>query len=720
MKKIVLFLSMITGVCMQAQDYLGFNQSNYAGVSGIYAQPASIANGRDRFDMSLVGVSFYAYNNYVGINNKAFCQPFGPGPGGFHNFSDPNFQKDFMTTKDNGVDKKVFFGSRIAGPSFMINLDHKNAIAFAMSERNYVNVDNVSPELAKIMWTGAKDSTLWRQVLKAKDLNVQQMSWAEYGFTFAHVFRENDQHFLKMGVTVNILQGIASSYLRIKDLTYKFSNDTTLSLYSSATNYGHSSNLNLLDIKPGSGAGIIDFSQSYPGIGFNFGAIYEWRPDFMKYEFDMDGEHNLWRKDQNKYKAKIGITLSDLGWIRFKKGNLSADFNGDIISWNLHQVNPKSVAAMDTILKSKFTPLVDKPSYTMMLPTVLSIQADYNFGHNLYLNLTPYFAFQHRNAIAKVHDISSVILTPRWDHKWFGAFMPIQYNFNDGFRAGLALRLGPIAFGTSNFAPFLGLGGKTIYGADAYVIVKIPIFYRAPRDKDKDGISDKKDKCKEVPGVIEFNGCPDKDGDHIPDSEDKCPDVAGPKEMKGCPDRDGDGITDLEDACPDDKGLIEFKGCPDRDGDKIIDKDDECPDDAGLPEFMGCPDRDGDKVIDKIDLCPDLAGPVEYKGCPDKDGDTVLDKDDACPDVAGPVENKGCPWPDSDKDGVIDKEDDCPNVAGLKELKGCPPVVIKAEEQKIIEKAFANLEFATGKDIIKATSFPSLNDLAKILKQHSN
>ena len=37
----------------------------------------------------------------------------------------------------------------------------------------------------------------------------------------------------------------------------------------------------------------------------------------------------------------------------------------------------------------------------------------------------------------------------------------------------------------------------------------------------------------------------------------------------------------------------------------------------------------------------------------------------------------------------------------------------------MIEKAFANLEFATGKDIIKKTSFPSLNDLAKLLKEHS-
>jgi outer membrane protein OmpA-like peptidoglycan-associated protein len=214
-------------------------------------------------------------------------------------------------------------------------------------------------------------------------------------------------------------------------------------------------------------------------------------------------------------------------------------------------------------------------------------------------------------------------------------------------------------------------------------------------------------------------GCPDKDGDHIQDKDDKCPDVAGTKEMQGCPDRDGDGVTDLEDDCPDEKGLVEFKGCPDRDGDKITDSEDECPDDAGLAEFLGCPDRDGDGTPDKYDSCPDIAGPKEFKGCPDRDGDTVLDKDDNCPDIVGAVENKGCPWPDTDKDGVVDREDDCPTTPGLKELKGCPPApVLKVEEQKILEKAFASLEFATGKDIIKPVSKPSLNDLANLMKQH--
>lgn len=61
------------------------------------------------------------------------------------------------------------------------------------------------------------------------------------------------------------------------------------------------------------------------------------------------------------------------------------------------------------------------------------------------------------------------------------------------------------------------------------------LFRFGNRDRDKDGIPDKDDRCPDNPGLPEFQGCPDTDGDGIPDIDDKCPDVAGPKENQGCP-----------------------------------------------------------------------------------------------------------------------------------------------------------------------------------------
>ena len=139
-------------------------------------------------------------------------------------------------------------------------------------------------------------------------------------------------------------------------------------------------------------------------------------------------------------------------------------------------------------------------------------------------------------------------------------------------------------------------------------------------DADKDGVSDEKDECPDVPGLKEFNGCPDSDGDGIPDNKDRCPEEAGTEALQGCPDADGDGVADIDDICPDIAGMAEMNGCPDTDGDGVSDNEDKCPKIAGDVANSGCPwaDTDGDGVADKDDKCPDVAGTIANNGCPDE------------------------------------------------------------------------------------------------------
>lgn len=732
----------------KAQDYLGYSSSNYNGVTGVLINPANVVESRMKFDMTLFGFNFAAGNNYCGVKRTAFNHSgkLFSKDAYYPAFSDPNFQNRYLTEVTNGKDKSIYLNLRVNGPSFLVNLNRKNAIAITTSARTMVNVDGINEEIARLSFYdltrgvgGYQVIDLLRKNYTVDNLSANVNSWLEYGFTYGHVLRDKDEHYFKAGATVKYLQGLASAYINAKNLGVTFNNDTIISLKGDV-NYGHSENLEFpskgddKSVNPNVDDPTIYSTvlngypklNSFPGFGFDFGMVYEFRPDYASYKYDMDGQTGLWRKDKNKYKLKVGVAVLDIGSLKYAKGKYSNNFSINYDSIRVRQLATDSfpIYDFDRILDSlKVTYRDVSGTYKMKMPTTLNFTIDYNIWKDFYINLTPSFAFQFKNAEAKNHDYMNISLTPRWDHKWFGVSIPISYsNFygkiSQPIGVGACVRLGPIIIGSNRILTYLS-DKKDVFGADLYALVKIPIPYGAPKDRDKDKVSDKKDKCKTVPGVWEFLGCPDRDGDHIQDSEDKCPDVPGIKELQGCPDRDGDGITDAEDACPDEKGPLEFKGCPDRDGDKIIDKDDECPDDPGLKEFMGCPDKDGDGTPDKLDACPDIPGPKEYKGCPDRDGDTVLDKDDKCPDVAGPVENIGCPWPDTDKDGFIDKEDKCPTTPGVKEYQGCPPPPpIKAAEQKIIERAFKNLEFATGKDIIVAKSLPSLNELAKLLVTH--
>ena len=135
----------------------------------------------------------------------------------------------------------------------------------------------------------------------------------------------------------------------------------------------------------------------------------------------------------------------------------------------------------------------------------------------------------------------------------------------------------------------------------------------------------------------------------------------------------------------------------------------------GKEEHLGCPDSDKDGLYNYEDSCVFTAGPQENNGCPyqDIDGDGILDNKDKCPNQFGPKINKGCPLKDQDYDGIIDRLDHCPQTPGDSSNGGCP--ILEEEEEEIIEFAFKNLEFETGKAIIKPESFPSLDALAELL-----
>ncbi len=252
-----------------------------------------------------------------------------------------------------------------------------------------------------------------------------------------------------------------------------------------------------------------------------------------------------------------------------------------------------------------------------------------------------------------------------------------QYSTLDYGVNGLAgFELGRVSI-TAKYAR----GLKDIYDASAYTVrdykhevmgVSLGIFLgkpvkMAPKDRDKDGVNDNKDKCPDIPGSVQFSGCPDTDSDGIPDYQDSCASQAGPVENKGCP----------------------------------------------------YPDADGDGVLDKDDRCPAVAGPADNAGCPypDTDGDGIVDKDDKCPAIAGLQRYQGCPIPDTDDDGVHDEDDKCPQEKGVPENNGCPPVI----QQEMIEKvefAAKQIQFKVNSATLIGSSFKVLDEVAALLAEN--
>ncbi|MFW5658718.1 MAG: DUF5723 family protein, partial [Bacteroidota bacterium] len=695
----------------------------------------------------------------------------------FTDLADGNNLRGYVFEDNSEGAKELNFNADLHLPSFMLSFKNGHAMAFTSRFRTVFGVQNVDQQLAKLAIEEFDYEPLLAQGLDSLYLNndnlsTQTMQHLEFGLGYAAPVFDNGDHFVKVGGQVKLLLGLAAGYAHTENLNYLFYTDDSLSLAEGTRlSYGYSDNISFAE--DGDDATPEFRFGSQPGIGFDIGATYEWRPDHARYTYDMDGETDIPRPDQNKYRLRAGFSLTDMGTVRFRRGAFSNDLRVDANNlqtaaheWSIAGVDFNSFQDFNDTLTNRFAVENQEEDFNVALPMRMSWQIDAHLIKGLYVNLTTVNHFKLGNSGSR--NIDNYSITPRYESKWASVAVPLQVSQWAGFNMGLSLRLGPVIFGTNTFS---NLFSNEINDVDFYAAVKIPIFKRVPRDSDEDKVSDKVDLCPKTPGIWAFKGCPDTDGDGIQDSEDDCPNTPGLKAFKGCPDRDGDGIIDSKDACPDEAGLEQFDGCPDTDKDGIPDVRDECPFEAGSAEFKGCPDSDGDGIIDKLDKCPDVAGlkafegcpdtdedgipdyedecPTKpglraHQGCPDTDGDGLFDNEDACPDsagprenngcpeidtdgdgipdkidecpsLAGPAENNGCPYADSDGDGVKDLEDECPNTPGPVENNGCPE--LEEEEEEALQTAFDNLEFKSGSAQIKATSYESLVKLAEVLKQ---
>jgi outer membrane protein OmpA-like peptidoglycan-associated protein len=649
MKKQLLILFILSSYFTgNAQSYLGYFNDNYAGVQSVLFNPASIADSRFKTDINLFSVSGSVSNDLYGVKL-------------FDVYKDGyDFDSEAKMTPSNSNNARINFD--IMGPSFMFNIAPKHTLALFTRARSITNLNKVNGYLVNQVKEGLDDASDFN--LNAGSPNGTSHAWGELGLSYAAVLYQNGQHFLKGGLTAKYLQGVGNAYIQGENVKAEFK-ENVIPENSTLTTSGQ---LTVGGSQDWEANEDYEFDINSSGFGFDFGLVYEWRPDYEKYDLSKAKPADNNFRDLNKYKVRFGLSVTDIGSINYKKAKQDTyDITGVVTQDMIDNADN-----LYDLLNDYYTKTSTAKGAKKNLPTALHADVDWNIHNKFYLNLNGDISMVSDTKLNGTSIADRVSLTPRYESKWFSFFVPVTWMEYSGMQVGSGLRVGTFFVGSGSV--LTNLVSKESKAADFYVGLKIPVYQKKFKDRDEDGVIDKQDSCKKV---------------------------AGPIENKGCP-------------------------WPDTDGDKVFDKDDACPDVAGPVENKGCPwkDTDGDTLLDNVDACPTVAGPVENKGCPwpDTDGDTVLDKDDACPDVAGLVENKGCPVLDADKDGVADNQDNCPLVAGPAENKGCPEVSKAALAQLQVEAK--SIFFTSGKaslsDAKKVETSDRLDAIKEILKNYPN
>lgn len=718
MKETLLISILLTFSTLTFGQFIeGYATSNYAGVNGINFNPASIVDSRTKLDINFFSLSTTIDNNFLGLTT---------------NFPNPldSTLFEIAILNNNGQPKNAFMNLDILGPSALYTINEKKSIGFTSQYRSLANFKDVDEGFANLYYDRYRSPQFINQEIVTENMQFSTATWNEYGLVYGQEIYRHRHHWFSLGGKIKLTQGLQCAGIDLENVSFQLNPDSSLTIAGENITYVTSSNLNL-----GWQNNLSKFNGI--GVGMDLGFNYEWRaqPDSNTYE--MNGVLRA-SQEISKHKLRIGFTLSDIGFVKFKSEN-NGRFNAIMDNLNVLNYDLTRLHGFEQIISENFDVNNSSDSYSMPLPTAMSAQIDYNIHKGFYLNATAFYAVNRKQPLG-INYSSRITITPRWDWRWMGIYAPLSLTSQGNQHFGINMMIGPFIIGTRDLGTFLWKDSN--FFGNIHIGVKVTSLHFRPSDMDNDGVSDEQDECPKSPGIWLFKGCPDSDGDSIPDKHDQCPELVGLKIFTGCPDTDGDMVADIHDHCPTVAGIQDFKGCPDSDGDGITDAEDNCPFKIGLAIFHGCPDSDGDSIIDRRDACPDLMGKEEHLGCPDSDKDGLYNYEDSCVFTAGPQENNGCPYQDIDGDGILDNKDKCPNQFGPKINNGCPLKdqdydgiidrldhcpqtpgdssnggcpVLEEEEEEIIEFAFKNLEFETGKAIIKPESFPSLDALAELL-----
>ena len=567
-KRIFLSLFALASFCSaNAQSYLGYVPDNYAGVQGVLYNPASIADSRFKADINLFSISSSVTNDAYGVKI-------------FDVFKD-GYDFDLEAKKNFSNANNAFLNTDFMGPSVMFNIAPKHTLAIFTRARAFVNVIDVNGQVINDI---TKDNKTSFPSATVGSFNGVGNSWGELGISYAAVLFQKGEHFLKGGITAKYLQGVANYHIQGTNVTMAYNENLLLPQNSTYTTTGTAIYGSSQDFANDSD---LDIDSKSRGFGVDLGLVYEWRPEYSADRADIND-----LKEVNKYKLRFGVSVTDLGHMKYNKGiRRNYDLNATIT-----QDDYDNADNFDEFLENNYNFTVLNGAVRSNLPTAIHADVDWNIHRRFYLNANGDLGIVSKTKLNQNSIANRVSLTPRYESKWFSAYIPISYmDYSKQAQVGVGLRTGVFFIGSSSIVS--NAISKSSKAADIHLGVKIPIYQKKAEDKDQDG-------------------------DGILDKDDDCPTVAGPIENRGCP-------------------------WGDRDNDGILDKDDKCPDVAGPAANNGCPweDKDNDGVLDKDDKCPDVAGPKENAGCPwpDTDGDGVLDKDDRCPKVKGTLANKGCP-----------------------------------------------------------------------------
>jgi hypothetical protein len=265
------------------------------------------------------------------------------------------------------------------------------------------------------------------------------MAWVEYGVNFGKMIRKKRDVIISAAGNLRYLTGIGIEYFNLEKL--KINADSKL-----------------LDIEL---KGKSRFSNpswnAGKGVGLDIGITYQ------KMKEGIDNYYANSRKSDcitPNYKYKVGASLIDFGAMRFTKQTIKASIDSKLQITNYSKAN-----SINDIFNSNLSVSNSTNPVIAVLPTAISAQLDYNFGHHINIAGT----LMQNIVLARVTGVqrlSFLCISPRWATKNIEIATPVTLQKYKYLQLGIMFRFRSFVLGIENALPLFiktNLKGANIY-----------------------------------------------------------------------------------------------------------------------------------------------------------------------------------------------------------------------------------------------------------------
>jgi hypothetical protein len=466
---LLLALSLLLHPGAAAQEMLGVTLGNYAGINSAQLNPSAMHSSKQYLDVELFGADGFIQNNLLYQDKSDYS--FGHFFQGGYQF--PTHAEDYGTevrpfyVYNNTHPKDMYHQVRIIGPGAML-IWNRHAFAITTGAREVFSVKNMPYDVANFVYLGLNYAPQHNiNYNDTRPFSSAGLAWAEVGVSYAYIIYNKRVDRISVGASVRRLFGVAGTYASVKNINYVVPDDSTLIINNLDAELGVSAPINYSTNQYESGNTI-----KGGGFGFDVGATYTrlTRSTYTSYT------RKPCAARYDDYIFRVGVSLIDIGRIRFKKNAIKYRIDNQSSYWtDVDTFNPRNISNfLDTVSYQFYgdpTTAYVGDMMSVWLPSAASVQFDYHYLGPWYINAVLVYGFNlAKNSVTRPAELA---ITPRYETGWFEASLPVSlYDWNL-VRMGLALRFYILTIGTEKLGQFFSFSDFT--GMDLYFNLKIPL-----------------------------------------------------------------------------------------------------------------------------------------------------------------------------------------------------------------------------------------------------